>query len=735
MRNKRANRGPFAYGNCNCLKFYREFRLGATTALYLHDADTGAMSLWLVPATMRDQLAVRREFIEGVEVDSYAAACRTRFRAWKIETLAQAAEADDGGTPAFAQGRTVRGGPTTERLKFVRQTVRRAGGSIQIRTTFRHEVRGWTLHHELHWRRGASWFDSRSVVENTGSKPITLEMLASFSLGGITPFAGDDAPGRLRLHRFRSVWSMEGRLETRAFEDLQLERSWVGWGVRSERFGAMGAMPVSGFFPCAVVEDVAAGVCWGAQLVHPGPWQLEVFRRDDCAAFSGGLADREFGHWWKTLAPGESLTSPSARLACVAGSLDDCCAALTAAHVPALAAQPRSERALPIVFNEWMTTWGKPSHDNLVALARRLHGLGVKYLVIDAGWFAPANGNWSTAHGDWIASAALYPHGLRATADALRAEGLVPGLWFEMETCGPDSELWPRTELLLHRNGRPITVGARRFLDLRRAETGDYLAERVIGQLRAGGFGYLKVDYNDNLGVGADGAESPGEALRQHLEGVLAFFQRIRRELPDLVIENCSSGGHRLEPSLVGLTAMSSFSDAHECPELPIIAANLQRLMLPRQTQIWVALRQGESERRTYYSLAAGFLGRICFSGDFLAINEAQFTAVRRATALYRQAVPLIRDGLSTRHGPEVVAYRHAEGWQAVVRTHARQALVVAHTFGRAGRRPIAIPLPPGRWKLVGGLWQGDRPPTIARGELQWRHAGNWCGLVALLKR
>ena len=39
---------------------------------------------------------------------------------------------------------------------------------------------------------------------NSTDQPLTLEFLSSFSLGGITPFAADDAAQRLRVHRFRS---------------------------------------------------------------------------------------------------------------------------------------------------------------------------------------------------------------------------------------------------------------------------------------------------------------------------------------------------------------------------------------------------------------------------------------------------------------------------------------------------------------------------------------------------
>lgn len=715
---------------------HRELRLGPITALYVKDPVTGRLGLWLVPTSERRRVQPRREFLSGVEIDGIMGASPTPLRAWSIESLLQLKIQGDDATSGFAQGRTMRNSPTVDRLAFVDQVVMRARGVTTVRTRFRHED-GWEAYHDLGWRRGASWLDSAVTVHNTSSQPLTLEFLASFSFGGLTPFAADDGPGRLKLHRFRGVWSMEGRLETQAFEDLQLERSWAGHGVRNERFGDVGSLPVNGFFPFVGVEDTAAGVTWGAQLAHPGSWQMEVYRRDDLGAMSGGLADRELGHWMKTVAPGASFTSPVATVACVAGDLDDLCAALTAAQEIPLATLPKSERSLPVMFNEWTTSWGNPSHANMSQLAADLRGSGIKYLVMDAGWYKPAGGSWATAQGEWTPNAEMYPHGLRATADAIRACGLVPGIWFEMEVVGSASPLYGRTDLMLHRDGRVLTAGGRRFLDLRRPEVITHLSERVIELLRAGNFGYLKVDYNENIGIGVDGAESLGEGLRQHLEGVQAFFRKLRAELPELIIENCSSGGHRIEPSMVGLTAMSSFSDAHECREIPIIAANLHRLMLPRQSQVWAVLRAREDVRRIVYLLAGGFLGRLCLSGDWPTLKPEQRALVDRAIALYAEAAPVIRRGRSRRHGPDVAAYRHAEGWQAIVRVGAdgRQALVVGHAFEKIGVKTIKLPLPPGQWKVAGTLHTDRKDAVLAKGELRWTPAGDWSATVILLRR
>ena len=39
---------------------------------------------------------------------------------------------------------------------------------------------------------------------------------------------------------------------------------------------------------------------------------MEVYNKDDKISFAGGLADREFGHFLKTLRPGEILETPKA---------------------------------------------------------------------------------------------------------------------------------------------------------------------------------------------------------------------------------------------------------------------------------------------------------------------------------------------------------------------------------------------------------------------------------------
>ncbi len=724
------------------------------------DEKSGRLGFEIFPTVLKDRLVARRGGLAGLPyIDAIPDAGNPP--AFVIDPLVQVKLVGDAYTPGFGQGHTMRNSASVEAFKFDSQRTEHTGdetgshqetvggrplpwasaaGGLKDQTPSSHTVvtslkseRGHRVEHRLSWHEGDAAAEVATTFFNDSDQPVTLEMLSSFSLGGITPFHEADAPGRLRVHRFRSVWSAEGRLETQTIEQLHLERSWSGAGAFSERFGQVGTMPTRKWFPFVAVEDTEAGVVWGAQLAWAGSWQMEIFRQHDDVCISGGLADREFGHLMKTLAPGESLTSPPATISCVQGTLDDLCDRLTAMQQRAVDAQPDVEQDLPIVFNEWCTTWGDPQHDKVVAIADRLKGSEVKYLVIDAGWYKQEGTDWSSGHGDWVPSAKLFPNGLEATAQAIRERGLIPGLWYEMETVGSQSRAFQElSRHLLQRDGLPVTVRERRFWNLNDPTAEAYLTERVIDLLERCGFGYLKVDYNECGGIGFDDPDSLGEGLRKQTLASHRFFEKMRERLPQLVIENCASGGHRLEPSMLARTAMSSFSDAHELVEIPIIAANLHRLLLPRQNQIWAVLHRSDSMQRLAYSLAATFLGRMCLSGEIAELSDEQWQLVLRAQRLYREAAPIIKHGTSRRFGETSESWRYPKGWQAVVRESAdrQHALIVIHTFENAPAR-IETPLPSRGWKIRGQF--PDDAVALAGDALRWNDAADFSGRVLLL--
>lgn len=583
---------------------------GGLTALYRKD-ETGTVELLLVPTGMEH------------------AACRADCAA---EPLVQLKCAEDDAPAFFSGGRTMRNSLGTRALRYREQTVERTGEGVNIVTTLE-DARSLRAVHTLRLSENSPAAEVSVTVRNIGGSPVTLEMLSSFTLGSLSPFAEGLAPETLTIHRLRSTWSGEGRLVSEPAEDLQLEPSWKQYSANSLRFGSVGSFPVRGYVAFCAVEDTAHGVTWAA-------------------------------------ATAQALTADIRR------------------HVKI----PAADADMPVIFNEFCTTWGVPTEETVLRQVEFLKGRGVGTYVIDAGWYDDAATESASRLGSWQVSRKAFPHGLCPVVDAIHDAGMKAGIWFEFEVAGRDDAVcFQKLDWLLHRDGRPITAGDRRFWDMREPEVQEYLAEKVIAFLRDNRFDYMKVDYNETIGIGCDGAESLGEGLRQQIGATQAFFARIQRELPELVIELCSSGGHRLVHSFLNLCPMASFSDAHECDEMPIIAANMHRILLPRQSRIWAVVHPEHTLQKLYYQICSGLLGRLCYSGDIFALREEQWQVMQAGCDFYARAAPVIAEGFSKRYGPKIASYRYPRGWQAVMRRGKNQTLTVLHTFHEA---PDRVELP-----------------------------------------
>ncbi len=257
------------------VEILKEYALGDMKARYLKDKEQGQVGLLLLPAGY-----------DGKEQEKNQ----------KTDSLVQIMAAGDIYNEAYAMGTSMRDGETVRRLRFAEQSETDREGKKCIQTVLRDD-RGYQVTHYLVWRHGARYVRIFCEFVNQGNEMAQLEMFESFSLGGISPYTAQDGAETLQIYRLRSVWSQEGRLEALPVEDLQLEPAWEPHAVRCEKFGQAGSMPVNRFFPFAAVEDTEHHVFWGAQIAHPASWQIELYRKDDGFCMSGGLADRDFGHW------------------------------------------------------------------------------------------------------------------------------------------------------------------------------------------------------------------------------------------------------------------------------------------------------------------------------------------------------------------------------------------------------------------------------------------------------
>lgn len=560
----------------------------------------------------------------------------------EIDPMVQIALKGDEPRRDFSAGATTFNYSASYSLKFSDQKVIKTDEKTEIITYFKNDG-GLNVKHVVRQANGYRAIEVFAEIENAGEKSITLDRASSFTINSLTPFSAQNDMQNLVLHRLRSNWSAEGRKESLPLKNFDFEDSWSCLGVRVERFGALGSMPARGFIPFVALEDKNAGVTWAVQQDAVSSWQIEALHRYGSVSLSGGVADRLFGHWRKTLNKGEVFITPSAYVSAVKGDLTAACAALTDYH-DNLLNLPRSEQDLPVVYNEYLFSWGRPTIENIKPQLKIARDLGAEYFVIDAGWFSAVNDD---SLGDWLPVKEKFPNGLSEFSNIAAERGVKKcGVWFEFESVTENSEVFKlHKDWLLTDDGEIIMRNGRAFLDFRKTEVIDYLSRRVIERLKSDGLKYIKIDYNENVGFSVDGDESPAEGLRKHMLGVASFMKKLRDEVPDLVMEVCSSGGMRHSAFFDTIGSMVSFSDAHENADGAVVAMDLHRVMQPRVMQIWASVLPKHTSDEIYFTLVKAMLGRICISGKAAELSAENFNIVKSGINYYQKIKDVIKSG------------------------------------------------------------------------------------------
>lgn len=610
-------------------------KFAGISAIYATDERTGITTFTVVPEGTENQ--VKEEKVLCSFYPSY-----THLTP---EPMVQLAFTGDTLTSDFSAGLSLRNSETALRLRFVKQSVVENELGKEVITYLQDKGRGTKVSHHVFQKKGELGLELWTTVTNTSKNDKTLEFIDTFSISCLSPYLLDNDPDRILLHRIGNNWSGEGRLETLPVSNYNMECSWSHLGARYERFGQVGTMPARRYLPFVALEDTINQVVWAVSMQAPMSWQIEAGHHNLALHLSGGIADYNFGHWRKTLKTGETFKTNKAFVSAVKGKLLDACRIITQ-NVDSYRTIPQSEQDLPILYNEYMYSDGNPTMEKVKEQMEIVKTLGVDYFVVDAGWYTdPDIVSWNV-QGDWNVDKKRFPKGLKEYADFCAVNGMIAGVWYEFENVNVDSKLYKnKKDYLLTLDGNIIRHGNTFFLDFRKQEVVDYLSKKVIDQLKQSGLKYMKVDYNENVGLGVDGAESLGEGLRQHIEGVYAFFQKIKQEVPDLVLEICSSGGMRHEPMFASLGSMVSFSDLHFVPEGAVSACDMHRIYSPQVMQVWATLYKEYDEERTIFTMAEGMLGRLCLSGNLPALDKKILDVVKQGCDFYKDIRHVLKNG------------------------------------------------------------------------------------------
>ncbi len=195
---------------------------------------------------------------------------------------------------------------------------------------------------------------------------------------------------------------------------------------------------------------------------------------------------------------------------------------------------------------------------------------------IDAGWYLcpdPVTGgrNWVRGVGNWDADPDRYPNGMKPVADAAHQNGLKFLLWFEPERVMPGTWLYEKHSewLLAPPTDLPPELQYEKndgfhLLDLGNPEALAWANETFSGMIKEVGIDIYRHDCNIYpLHYWRDGEAPDRQGINEirYITGLYAFFDSLQREHPNLLIDNCASGGRRLDFEMLRRSAALWRSD------------------------------------------------------------------------------------------------------------------------------------------------------------------------------
>jgi alpha-galactosidase len=484
-----------------------------------------------------------------------------------------------------------------------------------------------------------------SRVTNAGSSPVGIDFLSSAMLHGLA--APQEYDRELRIHIAQNSWMAEGQWHTlRPSEMGFVENERTSWS--EAQAGSIGSWSSERFLPVAMAENTSLGLTWFWQIEHNGSWYWEISNvsardnnADDVYAYLGGPDDLHSAAW-KGLKPGETYATVPVAVGCVHGGFSEAVEALTRYRRVACQRPHKNNSQCPVIFNDYMNClWGDPTEANELPMIAAAARAGCEYYVIDAGWYADLHEDWSQTLGSWQASSTRFPRGLKFLLDQVRKTGMVPGLWLEPEVAGPKSELAQKPDSWFFvRHGKRVLKNSRLLLDFRNPEVRAYLDQVMARLVNDYGVGYIKMDYNvDSLQGTELNADSFGQGLLEHNRAHLAWLNSILDRYPELVIENCGSGGGRMDYAMLSRLQIQSMTDQEDYLKLPAILVGASAAVLPEQLAIWCYPLANADADQASFNMVTGMMCRIHQSGRPDSLSPEAWKQVAEGIRMYKDVL------------------------------------------------------------------------------------------------
>ena len=169
--------------------------------------------------------------------------------------------------------------------------------------------------------------------------------------------------------------------------------------------------------------------------------------------------------------------------------------------------------------------------------------LPLDFWWMDAGWYVNESG-WPNT-GTWEVDEKRFPGGLKPITDHAHAKKVKTIVWFEPERVTPGTWLYQHSDWLLT---NPDDPNGQKLLNMGNPEARKWLTNHISKMITDQGIDLYRQDYNIGpLGFwrAADTEDRQGMTENLYVQGYLAYWDALRKDHPNMLIDSCASGGRR----------------------------------------------------------------------------------------------------------------------------------------------------------------------------------------------
>ncbi len=243
----------------------------------------------------------------------------------------------------------------------------------------------------------------------------------------------------------------------------------------------------------------------------------------------------------------------------------------------------------------------------------KVAAVGAEVHWIDACWYG-GQGEWWQEVGTWTVNRKKFPRGLRPISDAVHAADLKFVLWFEPERVRPGSLIHrEHPEYLIAIDSNPDNL----LFNLGIPEARQYLTDMLSAAITEHGVDIYRQDFNfDPLPYwqAADAPDRIGMTEIRYIEGFYQLWDDLLRRHPHIWIDNCASGGRRIDLETLSRSLPLWPSDFHDTIGLQTgLGLHVGDQCINAGLARWVPLFGGGVWNFTPYGTRSEIIGGFCF--------------------------------------------------------------------------------------------------------------------------